>query len=90
MQRAREAKELKARDIEPVLMKSRWVFLKRPDKLTEKQGSKLAEFLKHNLKTVKSYLLKVPTFPDLRISLLGRKTIFLAYDVFVAHGVNNP
>lgn len=39
-------------------MKSRWVFIKRPDKLTEKQGSKLPEFLKHNLKTVKSYLLK--------------------------------
>ena len=41
-----------------MLIKSRWVFLKRPDNLTEKQGSKLAELLKHNLKTVKSYLLK--------------------------------
>ena len=58
--RARETKELKAQGIgiEPVLIKSRWVFLKRPDNLTEKQGSKLAEFLKHNLKTLKSYLLK--------------------------------
>nr|VFJ99761.1 MAG: hypothetical protein BECKLFY1418A_GA0070994_11055 [Candidatus Kentron sp. LFY] len=33
-------------------------FFKRPENLTEKQGSKLVELLRNNSRTVKSYLLK--------------------------------
>lgn len=56
--RAAEAKELKAKGYEPVLTKSRWLLLKRPENLTDKQESKLAELVQYNLKSIKSYLLK--------------------------------
>jgi len=56
--RAQEVKELKAQGEEPVLTKSRWLLLKRPQRLNEKQTSRLSELLRHNLKTVRSYLLK--------------------------------
>ena len=56
--RAQEVRELKAQGEEPVLTKTRWLLLKRPKHLTEKQGGRLAELLRHNLKTVRSYLLK--------------------------------
>ena len=41
-----------------VLKHSRWLLLKRPERLTEEQEPKLAELLKHNLRTVRAYLLK--------------------------------
>jgi transposase len=56
--RAKEARELKARGEEPVLTRTRWLLLKRPERLGEKQHGRLAELLRHNLKTVRSYLLK--------------------------------
>lgn len=56
--RAKEVRELKARGEEPVLTKTRWLLLKRPERLGEKQHGRLAELLQHNLKTVRSYLLK--------------------------------
>jgi transposase len=56
--RAQEVRELKARGEKPVLTQTRWLLLKRPEHLTEKQGSRLAELVRHNLKTVRSYLLK--------------------------------
>ena len=56
--RAEEARELKAAGYEPVLTKTRWLLLKRPENLTGKQETKLADLLKYNLKTVRSYLLK--------------------------------
>ncbi|MCJ7543104.1 MAG: ISL3 family transposase [Phycisphaerae bacterium] len=56
--RAEEAKELKARGLEPVLKGSRWWFLKRPEHLTARQAGNLKEVLKYNLRTVRSYLLK--------------------------------
>jgi transposase len=56
--RAEEAKRLRADKQEPVLTKSRWCFLKRSKNLTNKQGLKLKELLKMNLRTVKAYLLK--------------------------------
>jgi len=56
--RAQEVRELKAQGEEPVLTKTRWLLLKRPERLTEKQHGRLAELLRHNLKTVRSYLLK--------------------------------
>ena len=56
--RATEARELKARGYEPVLTKTRWLLLKRPENLSKKQGSKLADLLRYNLKSVRSYLLR--------------------------------
>ena len=56
--RAAEAKQLKAQGKDPVLKSSRWLLLKRPERLTEKQEPKLAELLKLNLRTVRAYLLK--------------------------------
>ena len=56
--RAEETRSLKARGLEPVLKDSRWVLLKRPENLTEKQDVKLADLVSYNLKTVRSYLLK--------------------------------
>ncbi len=56
--RAQEAKALKAQGYEPVLTKTRWLLLKRPEHLTEHQEARLAELLQYNLKSVHSYLLK--------------------------------
>jgi len=56
--RAEESKALKARGYEPVLTKSRWLLLKRPENLTDKQDVRLAELLQYNLRSVRAYLLK--------------------------------
>lgn len=56
--RAEEARRLKRDGYEPVLTRSRWCFLKRPENLTEKQTVKLAELVKYNLRTVRAYLLR--------------------------------
>jgi transposase len=56
--RAEEARELKAKGNKPLLTKTRWVILKKPENLTQKQGERLKTLLKQNLKTVKGYLLK--------------------------------
>jgi transposase len=56
--RAQEARELKAKGREPILKHSRWCLLKRPENLTEIQNRKLADLVRHNLKAVRSYLLK--------------------------------
>ena len=56
--RAGEAKELEANGYEPVLKKTRWLLLKRPENLTEKQEPRLAELLRYNLRSVRAYLLK--------------------------------
>uniref|UniRef100_UPI003AF80F6C transposase n=2 Tax=Thiolapillus sp. TaxID=2017437 RepID=UPI003AF80F6C len=56
--RAGEVKELKAKGYEPVLTKSRWLLLKRPEHLSDAQESKLAELLQYNLRSVRAYLLK--------------------------------
>lgn len=50
--RAGEVRELKDKGEEPILNKSRWLLLKRPKHLTEKQAPKLKELLKHNLRCV--------------------------------------
>nr|VFK13564.1 MAG: Transposase [Candidatus Kentron sp. LFY] len=57
-----EVRAKETQGLEPVLTRSRWLLLKRPENLTEKQGIKLAELLKNNSRTVKSYLLKVEGF----------------------------
>ena len=56
--RADEAKRLRQAKQPPLLSKSRWCFLKRRENLTEKQGFKLNQLLKMNLRTVKAYLLR--------------------------------
>ncbi|MGH8651536.1 MAG: transposase, partial [Gammaproteobacteria bacterium] len=40
------------------LKNTRWLLLKRPENLTETQGSRLAELLQYNLRAVRAYLLK--------------------------------
>ena len=56
--RAKEAKDLAAKGYEPVLKNTRWLMLKRPENLSEKQEPKLAELLQYNLRSVRAYLLK--------------------------------
>ena len=56
--RAEEVKALKAKGYEPVLKKTRWLLLKRPENLTEKQDIRLSDLVRYNLKSVRSYLLK--------------------------------
>ncbi len=56
--RAAEVKQLKADGYEPILTRSRWVLLKRPENLTDKQAVKLSELLECNLKSIRSYLMK--------------------------------
>lgn len=56
--RAAEARALKAQGREPLLTRTRWLLLKRPENLTEHQEGRLAELLQYNLKAVRAYLLK--------------------------------
>jgi transposase len=56
--RAAEARQLKQDGYEPILKGSRWLLLKRPDKLTEQQAIKLKEIVQYNLKSVRSHLMK--------------------------------
>ena len=56
--RAAEVKQLKVDGYEPVLTRSRWVLLKRPENLTDSQATKLSELLDCNLKAIRSYLMK--------------------------------
>lgn len=56
--RADEHKKMKDDGYDPILTKSRWILLKRPENLTEKQEMKLSELLKYNLRSMRAYLLK--------------------------------
>lgn len=56
--RATEARDLKAKGYEPILTRTRWLLLKRPENLTEFQDVRLADLLRYNLRSVRSYLLK--------------------------------
>ncbi len=56
--RAAEVKQLQDDGYEPLLTGGRWLLLKRPENLSEKQEVKLSELLRYNLKSVRSYLLK--------------------------------
>jgi transposase len=56
--RAEEAKRLVRDGYEPILKKSRWCLLTRPENLTDKQTVKLSELLRYNLRTVRAYLLR--------------------------------
>jgi len=56
--RASEARKMQEDGYEPLLKKSRWCLLKRPENLTENQEAKLTDILKYNLQSVRAYLLK--------------------------------
>ena len=56
--RAAEVKQLKADGYEPILKGARWLLLKRPENLTDKQSVKLNELLQYNLKSIRSHLMK--------------------------------
>jgi len=56
--RASEAKKLTEDGYEPILKKTRFLLLKRPENLSDSQEIKLAELVKYNLKSVRAYLLK--------------------------------
>ena len=49
---------MKAEGQENLLAKGRWLLLKKPVNLTEKQASRISALLKINLKSVKAYLMK--------------------------------
>ena len=56
--RSAEARRMKGDGYEPVLVKSRWCLLKRPENLTVKQKLKLKDLVRYNLQSVRAYLLK--------------------------------
>ena len=56
--RAEESKRLQRDGYEPVLKKSRWCLLKRPENLTDHQTVRLSELMKYNLRSVRAYLLR--------------------------------
>ena len=56
--RASESKRLAREGYEPILKRTRWCFLKKPENLTSGQRLKLKDVLQYNLKTVRGYLLK--------------------------------
>jgi transposase len=56
--RAGEARQMKADGYEPLLTSSRWLLLKRPENLTDKQDVRLSQLLQYNLRSVRAYLLK--------------------------------
>ncbi len=53
-----EVKQLKDNQQENVLNRGRWLLLKRPENLTEKQTARMSELLKLNLASIKGYLLR--------------------------------
>ena len=56
--RAGEARQMESDGYEPLLKKTRFLLLKRPENLSKKQEVKLADLVKYNLKSVRAYLLK--------------------------------
>lgn len=56
--RAEETRKMRNDGYEPLLTNTRWLLLKRPENLTDKQEAKLSDLLHYNLKSVRAYLLK--------------------------------
>lgn len=56
--RAEEAKAMKREGLEPLLKRSRWCLLKRVHNLSVPQLAKLKELTRHNLRTMKAYIMK--------------------------------
>jgi transposase len=56
--RAAEARRMAQEGYEPLLKRSRWCLLKRPENLTDWQRLKLRDLVRYNLQSVRAYLLK--------------------------------
>ncbi len=56
--RAEESQEMRRKGLEPILTRTRWCLLKRPEHLSRPEQIKLADLLHANLRTVRAYLLK--------------------------------
>ncbi|WP_316157522.1 ISL3 family transposase [Cupriavidus sp. BIC8F] len=56
--RAEESRRMSRDGYEPVLKKSRWCLLKRPENFTDKQRLRMRDLLQYNLRTVRAWLLK--------------------------------
>ncbi len=56
--RAEETRQMKEDGYEPLLTGSRWLLLKRPENLSEKQAVKLSQLLQYNLRSVRSHIMK--------------------------------
>jgi len=56
--RKEDVAKLKAEGYEPVLKKSKYIFLKNPENLTEKQAVKLSELVQYNFRVIRAYLMK--------------------------------
>jgi transposase len=56
--RKRDVSKLRKEGREPVLTKSKYIFLKNPENLTDDQASTLSELLGYNLRIVRAYLMK--------------------------------
>ena len=71
--RASEARKLAAEGRAPMLKLSRWLLLKRPEKLTGVQRGRLAELVRRNLRTPRAYLLKedFQSLMGLRVAVMG-------------------
>ncbi len=73
--RASEARDMRRNGYEPILKRSRWCLLKRPENLTEKQEVKLDELLQYNLRSVRAYLPQggLPGLLGVRLAGVGRQ-----------------
>jgi transposase len=56
--RSTETGKLLREGKEPVLTKTKWLLLKRPENLTDKQNGHLKNLLQYNLQSVRAYLLR--------------------------------
>jgi transposase len=56
--RKSDVKKLKEEGREAVLTKSKYIFLKNPENLTDDQAEKLSELLGYNLRVIRAYLMK--------------------------------
>ena len=56
--RKSDVRKLKAEGREAVLTKSKYIFLKNPENLTDDQAEKLSELLGYNLRVIRAYLMK--------------------------------
>jgi transposase len=56
--RKQDVAKLKADGYESVLTKSKYIFLKNPENLKDKQAMRLEELLQYNLRVVRAYLMK--------------------------------
>lgn len=56
--RAEEARDLAKKGKGEILKNTRWLLLKRPENLTDRQSDRLSHLVQHNLRSVRAYLLK--------------------------------